>query len=82
MNRLEEKHKYNLQLLEKVSYESPKLLKLGKLSELTLGQNGSSFDGNNTWTQKGGGNDCREPHNCDDPNALTAPDGRPLTYTQ
>lgn len=51
-------------------YKPPSLLRLRKLTELMLGQNGSSFDGKYTFTQKGGGNDCQEPHDCSDPRLL------------
>ena len=45
----------------KMGYEEPEIRELGRLSELTLGQNGSSLDGNRTFTQTGGGNDEDDP---------------------
>ena len=39
-------------------YSSPALRSLGSLSYLTLGNHGSSPDGNGKNNQTGGGNDC------------------------
>ena len=37
-------------------YTSPHLTDFGSVAELTLGNNGTSVDGNNSRTQAGGGN--------------------------
>lgn len=44
-----------------MSYETPEIRELGLMSELTLGQNGTSLDGNRSFTQTGGGNDTDDP---------------------
>lgn len=48
-----------------MKYSKPTLEELGRLAELTMGQNGSTLDGNRTFTQTGGGN------NEDDPTDIT-----------
>ncbi len=44
-----------------MGYEEPTIRELGRLTELTLGQGGSSLDGQRTFTQRGGGNDEDDP---------------------
>lgn len=47
---------------KKTKYSKPRLSPLGSISTLTLGHGGSSMDGTGTHTQRGGGNDGRQPH--------------------
>ena len=49
-----------------MAYETPELIELGRLSELTLGNGGTSCDGDATRTQRGGGNDSTGPKDCED----------------
>ena len=42
---------------ERKHYSAPKILLLGSVSSLTLGNGGSTIDGTYTFTQTGGGND-------------------------
>ncbi len=44
-----------------MNYESPSIRELGRIAELTLGQNGTSLDGNRSYTQTGGGNNEDDP---------------------
>jgi hypothetical protein len=41
-----------------MTYTTPVLKKLGPVTSLTLGNNGSCLDGNETATQRGGGSTC------------------------
>ena len=41
-----------------MKYTKPTLTKLGPVTSLTLGNNGSCIDGNQTATQKGGASTC------------------------
>lgn len=40
-----------------MKYESPKIVRMGSFTDLTLGQGGTSLDGNGQFNQTGGGND-------------------------
>lgn len=55
------KHERSIGTIAKATYFTPMLRRYGSISELTLGNNGSSIDGNNTMTQSGGGNDGSGP---------------------
>ena len=47
------------------TYRTPEVTDLGLVSRLTMGNGGSSLDGNCTFTQRGQGNDGTGPHdNC------------------
>lgn len=47
---------------ERKSYTKPVFSLLGSVATITLGNGGSSIDGNMSDTQTGGGNDGRGPH--------------------
>lgn len=46
----------------KRTYTSPTLEEVGPVARLTMGNGGSSMDGNMTFTQRGIGNDGGGPH--------------------
>ncbi len=43
--------------IKKKAYKEPSLMVMGRIIKETQGMNGSSIDGNNSYTQSGGGND-------------------------
>ncbi len=49
-----------------MQYETPKMIELGTIAQLTLGQGGTSCDGQATRTQLGGGNHGTGPKECAD----------------